>query len=193
MLNALPPRDALTIKRIVRVNHAGEYGAIRIYSAQIAIARRLWPDLVPALREMLADEVRHCDKFHAAMPARQSRPCRVMQFWSFGGWALGTITALLGRNTIWICTAAVEEAVHRHLDEQMNYLRLRDAELYDVIASIRSEELAHLDHAENELKAAGAKFPALRKAIAAITELLIWLSTWGDSQRMASALRAAKA
>ncbi len=192
MLNALPPRDALTIKRIVRVNHAGEYGAIRIYSAQIAIARRLWPDLVPALQEMLADEVRHCDKFHAAMPARQSRPCRVMQFWSFGGWALGTITALLGRNTIWICTAAVEEAVHRHLDEQMNYLRLRDAELYDVIASIRSEELAHLDHAENELKAAGAKFPALRQIIAAITELLIWLSTWGDSQRMASALRAAK-
>src|SRR5688572_26382693 len=117
MLNALPPRDALTIKRIVRVNHAGEYGAIRIYSAQIAIARRLWPDLVPALQEMLADEVRHCDKFHAAMPARQSRPCRIMQFWSFGGWALGTITALLGRNTIWICTAAVEEAVHRHLDE----------------------------------------------------------------------------
>ena len=77
-------------------------------------------------------------------------------------------------------------------DEQMNYLRLRDAELYDVIASIRAEELAHLDHAENELKAAGAKFPALRKAIAAITELLIWLSTWGDSQRMARALRAAK-
>jgi 3-demethoxyubiquinol 3-hydroxylase len=136
--------------------------------------------------------VRHCDKFHAAMPARQSRPCRIMQFWSFGGWALGTITALLGRNSIWICTAAVEEAVHRHLDEQMNYLRLRDAELYDVIASIRSEELAHLDHAENELKAAGAKFPALRKTIAAITELLIWLSTWGDSRRMASALRAAK-
>jgi ubiquinone biosynthesis monooxygenase Coq7 len=192
MLNALPPRDALTIKRIVRVNHAGEYGAIRIYSAQIVIARRLWPDLVPALQEMLADEVRHCDKFHAAMPARQSRPCRIMQFWSFGGWALGTITALLGRNTIWICTAAVEEAVHRHLDDQMNYLRLRDIELYDVIASIRAEELAHLNHAENELKAAGAKFPALRQVIAAITELLIWLSTWGDSQRMTSALRAAK-
>jgi 3-demethoxyubiquinol 3-hydroxylase len=188
---ALPVRDALTIKRIVRVNHAGEYGAIRIYSAQIAIARRLWPDVVPALQVMLADEIHHCDKFHAAMPARQSRPCRVMQFWSFGGWLLGTFTALLGRNTIWICTAAVEEAVHRHLDEQMNYLQSRDAELHEVIASIRAEELAHLNHAEAELKAAGTKHPVMRRGIGTITEALIWLSTWGDSQRMASALRAA--
>jgi ubiquinone biosynthesis monooxygenase Coq7 len=193
MLKAtLPARDALTIKRIVRVNHAGEYGAIRIYSAQIAIARRLWPDVVPALQEMLADEIRHCDKFYAAMPARQSRPCRIMQFWSFGGWLLGTATALLGRNTIWVCTAAVEEAVHRHLDEQMNYLQSRDAELYDVIASIRAEELAHLDHAEAALKAAGTKHPAMRRVIGAITEALIWLSTWSDSQRMANALRAAR-
>jgi 3-demethoxyubiquinol 3-hydroxylase len=185
-------RDALTIKRIVRVNHAGEYGAIRIYSAQIAIAKRLWPDIVPALREMLADEIRHCEKFYAAMPARQSRPCRIMQFWSFGGWTLGTATALLGRNTIWVCTAAVEEAVHRHLDDQMHYLRSRDAELHDVIGSIRAEELAHLNHAEAELTAAGARRPLLRRMIAAITDLLIWLSTWGDSQRMASALRAAR-
>lgn len=185
-------RDALTIKRIVRVNHAGEYGAIRIYSAQIAIAKRLWPDIVPALQEMLADEVRHCDKFFAAMPTRQSRPCRVMQFWSFGGWTLGTVTALFGRNTIWVCTAAVEEAVHRHLDDQMHYLRSRDADLYDVIGSIRAEELAHLNHAEAELKAAGAQSALLRRAIAVITDLLIWLSTWGDSQRMTKALRAAR-
>jgi ubiquinone biosynthesis monooxygenase Coq7 len=193
MLNALPVRDRLTIKRIVRVNHAGEYGAIRIYSAQIAIAKRLWPDVVPALEQMLADEVRHCDKFYAAMPARQSRPCRVMQFWSFGGWLLGTITALMGRNTIWVCTAAVEEAVHRHLDDQMHYLQARDAELYGVIESIRVEELAHLNHAEAELKSGQAKFPLLRRFIAAVTDALIWLSTWGDSQRMAKALRAAKA
>ena len=189
---ALPSRDALTIKRIVRVNHAGEFGAIRIYSAQIAIARRLWPDVIPALQEMLTDEIRHCDKFYAAMPARQSRPCRVMQFWSFGGWALGTITALLGRNTIWICTAAVEEAVHRHLDDQMSFLQSRDTELHDIIQSIRAEELAHLNHAEAELKTAGAKNAVLRQIISAITDVLIWLSTWGDSQRMAKALSAAR-
>ena len=51
--NALPSRDALTIARIVKVNHAGEFGAIRIYSAQIIVARCLWPDVVPTLAEML--------------------------------------------------------------------------------------------------------------------------------------------
>lgn len=190
----LAPRDALTVKRIVRVNHAGEYGAIRIYSAQIAIARRLWPDVVPALQQMLADEVDHCAKFYAAMPARGSRPCRVMQLWSLGGYVLGAATALAGRRTIWICTAAVEETVHRHLDEQMHFLEGRDRGLYDVIASIREEELAHLTHAQDELAGteAGILARALRQSIAGITEVLIWLSTWGDSTRMARALRDAR-
>lgn len=193
MMPASPvdPRDALTIKRIVRVNHAGEYGAIRIYSAQIALARRLWPDVVPALEKMLADEIDHCDKFHAAMPARASRPCRIMQLWSLGGVVLGAVTALMGRRTIWICTAAVEETVHRHLDEQLHFLVGRDAELHAVILGIRAEELDHLHHAEAELhgEREGPAGRALRSAIAGVTEVLIWLSTWGDSSRMARALR----
>lgn len=185
------PRDALTIRRIVRVNHAGEFGAIRIYAAQIAVARRLWPDTVPALETMRADEIDHCAKFLAAMPARGSRPCRVMQLWSLGGFVLGAVTALMGRRTIWICTAAVEETVHRHLDEQMHFLASRDRGLHDVIESIRAEELAHLHHAEDQLEGGpgGRGSHALRAGIAAVTETLIWLSTWGDSSRMAKALR----
>lgn len=196
-MHANPPvatRDALTIKRIVRVNHAGEFGAIRIYAAQIAIARRLWPDTVPALEKMRADEIDHCAKFFAAMPARGSRPCRIMQLWSLGGFVLGAATALMGRRTIWICTAAVEETVHRHLDEQMHFLAARDPGLHDVIESIRAEELEHLHHAEDQLGGAeeGRAARALRNAIGAVTETLIWLSTWGDSSRMAKALREAR-
>jgi 3-demethoxyubiquinol 3-hydroxylase len=63
-------RDALTIKRIVRVNHAGEFGAIRIYSAQIAISARRYPDVTPALTDMLEHEKKHCTAFVSAMPAR---------------------------------------------------------------------------------------------------------------------------
>ena len=66
----LSARDALTIARIVRVNHAGEYGAIRIYGAQIAVSARWYPDVVPALADMLRHEKRHCAAFFAAMPAR---------------------------------------------------------------------------------------------------------------------------
>ncbi|MGO4716802.1 demethoxyubiquinone hydroxylase family protein [Bradyrhizobium sp. 2TAF24] len=186
------PRDALTIARIVRVNHAGEFGAIRIYSAQIAVARWFWPDCVAALTEMRRHERTHCAMFRAAMSSRRSRPCRVMQLWSWGGWLLGLVTALLGRQGIWACTAAVEATVHRHLDDQLHFLCDRDAELHGIVLSIRAEEIAHLHHAEEQLRAPGRGVRLLRTIIAIATDGLIWLSTWGDSQRMAWALKSAK-
>jgi ubiquinone biosynthesis monooxygenase Coq7 len=182
----------LTISRIVKVNHAGEYGAIRIYSAQIAVASRLFPDVVPALAEMLGHERQHCSKFYGAMPLRRARPCRVMSLWGLGGWLLGLITALSGRQGIWICTAAVEAAVHRHLDDQLHFLADRDLELHALIQSIREEELSHLSHAEHQLEPATASRRSLRRAISSITDVLIWLSTWGDSSRMARELKSAQ-
>ena len=183
------PREALTIRRIVKVNHAGEYGAIRIYAAQIAVARRLCPDEVAALVEMREHEVQHCAAFAGAMPARKARSCRVMSMWSRGGWLLGFVTALLGRQGIWACTAAVEAAVHRHLDDQLHFLACRDPDLHGIIMSIREEELAHLHHAEAQVPAPNARQRGLRRSIGVVTEALIWLSTWGDSQRMARDLR----
>src|SRR5262245_32720657 len=187
----LPAREALTVARILKVNHAGEYGAIRIYSAQIGVAKRRFPDMVPALAEMLGHEKQHCAKFFAAMPARGSRPCRVMSLWSLGGSLLGLLTALAGRQSIWVCTAAVEAAVHRHLDDQLHFLSGRDADLHALILSIREEELAHLCHAQAQLPALGLSQRALQAAIASATDVLIWLSTWGDSTRMARDLRRA--
>lgn len=189
----MPPRDALTVARIVKVNHAGEFGAIRIYSAQIGVARRLYPDAVPVLTEMLGHERQHCAAFLAAMPARQARPCRVMSLWSWGGWLLGFLTALTGRQSIWICTAAVEAAVHRHLDDQLHFLEDRDAGLCTIIESIREEELAHLHHAEAQIAHPGRAQRALYGLISAVTDVVIWLSTWGDSARMARDLQRARA
>jgi ubiquinone biosynthesis monooxygenase Coq7 len=185
-------RDALTIARIVRVNHAGEFGAIRIYSAQIWIAQRFLPDCHPALAEMLRHERNHCAIFRAAMTPRNSRPCRIMQLWSCGGWLLGFLTACFGRSGIWACTAAVEAAVHRHLDDQLRFLEARDPELHRIILSIRAEELAHLRHAEGQLGEQSASLRLLRDLISVVTDMLIWLSTWGDSTRMTRALKAAE-
>jgi 3-demethoxyubiquinol 3-hydroxylase len=187
----LSARDALTIARIVRVNHAGEYGAIRIYGAQIAVSARRYPDIVPALADMLQHEKRHCAAFFAAMPARQSRPCRIMSLWSSGGSILGFATALMGRQAIWICTAAVEAAVHRHLDDQLAFLAGRDAELHETIMSIREEELSHLHHAQSQIASLGRGSQLLRRVISDTTDVLIWLSTWGDSRRMVNDLRKA--
>lgn len=195
-LDQRPPvsdRDAVTIARIVKVNHAGEYGAICIYSAQIAVARLVWPDVVPPLSEMLRHERQHCAAFKAAMPERHARPCRVMPLWSWSGWFLGFLTALTGRQGIWVCTAAVEAAVHRHLDDQLYFLQGRDAALQKIIQDIREEEAAHLDLAESQIANPGAARRLLHRFISGITDLVIWLSTWGDSTRMARELRRAQA
>lgn len=141
---------------------------------------------------MLGHERTHCAAFRAAMPARKARPCRVMQFWSWGGWVLGFVTALLGPQGIWACTAAVEAAVHRHLDDQLFFLANRDHDLHGIILAIREEELAHLHHAEEQLKSSGPALNFLRSLISIATDVLIWLSTWGDSSRMTRALKAAK-
>lgn len=122
--------------------------------------------------------------FNAAMPTRNSRPCRVMQFWSLGGWVLDFVSALLGRQGVWACTAAIEDEVHRHLDDQFRFLQKRDPDLHATILSIRAEEIAHLDHAEARLSARGPFARTLRAAIQIATNILIWLSTWGDSRRM---------
>jgi ubiquinone biosynthesis monooxygenase Coq7 len=168
----------------LKVNHAGEFGAIRIYGAQLAVARRLHPDIVPALTEMRDDELEHCRLFREAMPPRQARPCRVMTLWSLGGYVLGFATAMLGKNMIWICTEAVEATVHRHLEEQMAYLASQDFELHLLIASIQQQELAHLQHAVESQPRAGVARRIAFPLIALVTESLIWLSTWGDSTSM---------
>ncbi len=189
---ALTYRDARTIRRIVKVNHAGEHGAIQIYSSQIAVARWLYPDILAALSEMLGHEIEHCAKFRAAMPARLARPCRIMSLWSVGGWILGFATALMGRRSIWVCTAAVEETVHHHLDDQLHFLIQRDPALHAIISAIRIEEQAHLAHARSHVQRLGPAARALTRTISLATDVLIWLSTWGDSVRMSADLRASQ-
>lgn len=185
-------RDRITIARILKVNHAGEYGAIRIYRAQIWMARRWYPDIAGSLEEILDHEIKHCSMFIDAMPERNARPCRIMALWGNGGLLLGFLTALLGRQGVWICTAAVEAAVHRHLEDQLHYLRQRDPALHSLILDIQVEELQHLNHAEARIAARTGLSRFLSAVIAKATDLAIWLSTWGDSTKMLRELAAAR-
>ena len=184
--------DRRTTARILKVNHAGEYGAIRIYRAQAWVARKLYPDVVDFLQETLQHEIQHCFLFLNAMRERSARPCRVMSLWGNGGLVLGFLTALLGRQGIWICTAAVEAAVHRHLDAQLFYLRGRDAELYSLIHSIQHEELTHLNYAQERIASNAVWARVIRLFISGCTDVVIWLSTWGESSRMSKELSAAR-
>lgn len=177
-----------TVARILKVNHAGEYGAIRIYRAQLFVAQHFYTSLVPFLSEAIKDEESHCRQFLAAMPARHARPCHAMFLWGFGGTILGLLTAAFGKNSIMVCTKAVEQTVHRHLEDQLNFLHSRDHELHAIITDIQIEENNHLAFANAGLKVSLLNKP-LEIFITLSTEIVIWLSTQGAVSRMEKTLR----
>ena len=180
--------DQRTIARILKVNHAGEFGAIRIYRAQLWIAKRWYKGLEPFLSETLSHEVVHCQHFLDAMPGRHARPCHAMSLWGIGGLVLGLVTALMGHNAIMVCTQAVEATVHRHLDEQLHFLTGRDESLRALIATIQIEENDHLNFAAARIRPSVFNAP-LAALIVYSTEAVIWLSTQGAVSRMEKAIR----
>jgi ubiquinone biosynthesis monooxygenase Coq7 len=184
MSDPLDRRFRRTVKQILRVNHAGEYGAIRIYQAQIAMAHWRAPALLPFLRETLTHERAHLAEFRELMWPRGTRPCGAMPLWGLGGIALGLFTGLLGRNAILICTEAVERTVHAHLDKQLAWLGTRDPVLSETIASVREQEQGHLENAQAGQSARSASGNALDRFVGATTTLLIWCSTYGAPSRM---------
>ncbi len=181
------------VQRILRVNHAGEQGAISIYGAQITLAKARYPDLLPWLEETREHERRHRKTFLDLMPARATTPCPVAVVWTVGGAILGLITALLGRHGVIVCTAAVERTVHKHLVEQIAYLSGRDEELADSIRMVQVEENEHLAFAEKRHDPHAPLARLLSGVISIVTEALICIATRGDSVRLNAALRSERA
>jgi len=100
------------IDRILRVDHAGEFGAINIYRSQIFVANIFYRDIVKKLEEMLAHEKKHYSTFNDLLVSRNIRHCYALYFWAFGSATLGLFTGLLGRNAIWVCTNSIETTEH---------------------------------------------------------------------------------
>ncbi len=137
------------------------------------------------LSHALGDERRHCDTFARAMRERRIVQCNMLQFWGVGGTILGLFTSLLGRDAILVCTEAVERTVHRHMDDQVDWLAIDDGPLSGIIAAIRDEEVDHLHNARAaRTTRPGALLRALDQLVAGATELLVWLATYGESSRL---------
>ncbi|WP_368407071.1 demethoxyubiquinone hydroxylase family protein [Asticcacaulis currens] len=179
------------IRRILRVNHAGEHGAVSIYSAQLKRLPVGGNDLEVWLKETMSHEKEHRLAFREAMSPRFAKPCRALSVWSVGGWLLGSITSMWGRTGILACTAAVERTVHAHLEEQIAFLRHHDSELATLVERIQFQEISHLSYAEEGLGPESGLAASLRILISCATEVLIALSTRGDSIRLRYRLRAA--
>lgn len=172
------------IRRILRVNHAGEHGAVAIYASQIALAAKRYPDILPWLQETLAHELKHREAFLKAMPERGAKPCRAMFVWRSGGAVLGFVTSVFGKWGVMVCTAAVERTVHGHLVEQIAFLEQTDEELAVLVKEILREEDEHLRMAERHHEKNHVAARLLSGIVAFATEILIFISTRGDSRRV---------
>lgn len=161
--------------RIIKVNHAGEHGAICIYTGQILMARFIAPGMVAELTEFRSHEQRHREIFGAELQRRGRRRCRSYWLCGIGGFVLGTITGLLGANAIAATTAAVESVVLRHLEQQLVVLRGNDPAAVSAISAIVTEEQQHHDHSASQVQAGKFWPKVLTPIVSASTETVIWL------------------
>lgn len=166
---------ARAIRNAIKVDHAGEYGAIAIYSAQVFMARVFYRDLLPTLLEILAHERDHMRRFDILRIEYGARRCRVFPLWYVGGFALGLMTASLGRNGIRLCTYAVEDTVNRHLEEQIALMCIDAPRVADEIRSIQLQEAEHQHFGETGLKRGGA-WRTLEALVRGSTEAVILAS-----------------
>ena len=190
LTDLLDPDDAAqVIRRILRVNDAGERGGVALYRAQLMVARWRCPEVVPFLESTRDHEADHARRFRALMPSRGAKVCRLPWIWTAGALLMGLSTALFGARAVYLCTEVVERSVHQHLSIQLAFVRDHDPELAALITSVAADEAEHFEHAvrmRGDRRAPlGGLFDA---AITASTEVLMWLSTCGDIARLARRL-----
>jgi len=142
---ALPgdPSEAEMVERFIRVDHAGEYGAARIYEGQLAILGR--GEKGDIIRHMKAQEDVHLQTFKGLIGERRVRPTALLPFWHVAGYALGAVTAAMGTRAAMACTVAVEEAIDEHYAAQAAALSEAEVGLRSTIERFRAEELEHRD------------------------------------------------
>ena len=131
------------VERFIRVDHAGECGAVRIYEGQLAVLGR--GDKEPVLRHMLEQEQRHAATFGKLVARRRVRPTALLPIWNVAGFALGAVTAAMGERAAMACTVAVEEAIDEHYAGQAAALGDDEAELRGYIERFRADEQEHRD------------------------------------------------
>jgi len=158
---------------MIRVDHAGEYGAKRIYAGQLAVLGR--SAAAAEIRRMAEQEERHLAAFDRLLRERRVRPTALAPLWPLAGFALGAATAFLGERAAMACTVAVEEVIDQHYRGQIDALGETEPEIKAALKEFRLNEIEHRDMA----RAQGgdeAPFP-LTAAIKAGSRLAIWLST----------------
>ncbi|GAB6051814.1 demethoxyubiquinone hydroxylase family protein [Magnetospira thiophila] len=164
------------IARMLRVDHAGEYGAVRIYQGQLAVLGKS-SDKADTVRHMLAQEQQHLETFERMVSTRRVRPTLLTPLWHVAGFALGAGTALLGERAAMACTVAVEEVIDEHYAEQIRDLEQEEPDLSQTFETFRQEELEHRDIGLSHGAEQTPGYELLSSVIKNGSRLAIWLST----------------
>ena len=169
------PSRTEIVARMIRVDHAGEYGAVRIYAGQRAVLRS--GAAAASIDEMAAKEAEHLERFARLVGERRVRPTALLPLWHVTGFALGAATALLGERAAMACTVAIEEVIEAHYADQAEALGDDEAELRQTIEDYRADETAHRQTALGHDAERAPGYELLTGAIKAGSRLAIWLST----------------
>ena len=140
------------IEEFIRVDHAGERGAVKIYEGQLLALNTLVKDeeLKKKIEEMKVHEVEHSQFFENEIKKRNIKPTKFLPLWDLLGVGLGFGSTLLGKKAAMLCTASVEEVIDKHYLNQINQLGPEEKELKKKITKFRNDELDHKDIAYEE-------------------------------------------
>jgi ubiquinone biosynthesis monooxygenase Coq7 len=133
------------IQEFIRVDHAGERGAIKIYEGQLLALNTFVKDdkLKKTIEEMKEHEIEHANYFQNELKKRGIRPTKFLPLWDLLGVGLGFSSTLLGKKTAMLCTASVEEVIDEHYQNQIDQIESDEKELKKKIIKFREEELHH--------------------------------------------------
>ena len=170
--------DKNKIKEFIRVDHAGERGAIKIYEGQLLALNTFVKDddLKKKIEEMKIHEKEHCDYFENEIKKRNIKPTKFLPLWDILGVGLGFGSTLLGKKAAMLCTASVEEVIDKHYSNQIKQLENDEKKLKDKIIKFREDELRHKDIAYEEGATKDGFYSILDKIIKTGSKIAINIS-----------------
>ena len=135
------------IEQFIRVDHAGERGAVKIYEGQLLALKTICKDskLEKTIEEMKIHELEHRNFFESEIKKRNITPTKLLPFWDLLGVGLGFGSTILGREAAMLCTASVEEVIDEHYQNQIEQLGTDEKVLKDKIIKFRQDEIHHKD------------------------------------------------
>tara|TARA_Y100000748_G_C15200886_1_gene373408 strand:+ start:10 stop:543 length:534 start_codon:yes stop_codon:yes gene_type:complete len=170
--------DPIKVEEFIRVDHAGERGAIKIYEGQLLALNTLIKDenLKKTIEEMKVHEKEHCEYFENEIKKRKIKPTKMLPLWDLLGVGLGFGSTILGKKAAMLCTASVEEVIDKHYLSQLNQLEADEVELKKKIKKFREDEIHHKNIAYEQGATKKGIYLLLDKAIKTGSKIAISIS-----------------